>query len=262
MKLGIAEWSLDTRGGDALEAARRFGFDCVHFGVATLQDLHSLGSSAGRAALRAHIRTLDLGIGAVACNFFEDLGFDKDCDRAKMMVCLDGLVRAAEIALEVGCGMVYIPSFGASRMRDSEDLVRTAELLAGACARWPDRHLLLASESTLNVGGCCELFARVDDPRFKILFDAYNPCAHGIDPLKLLGMDERMLAPHAHIKDGIGSDLGCVPVGEGEGRLDATLAQIASGNLFDTLVLETDYRRLGIAAMHRDINRLRCQFNH
>lgn len=209
------------------------GFDALHVDSNDLLN----GQDLLDAATRLHAASCEAGVAldALSLDAFERVGLE-DVAAARAIVD-EGL----NVADALGVGMVYLPSFGAARIRTDRDLHKTAALIRYTIEQSEQRDLVIASENGLDTDGVRRLFDLVDDPRARLLFDTQNPVFGGYDAADLLAGVLDLLAPYIHVKDGK-AELGDAVLGEGDAELVATLQLLARSGFAGRPAVESDYR--------------------
>jgi sugar phosphate isomerase/epimerase len=225
----------------ALEWARAQDLGLVHF---DRRDVEMCGS---RAAFGDAADALGIRLGALAMYELERLGIG-DVARAHRVI-----DENIELALALGVTYVYLPSFNASEIRDRDGLARTAELLSYALDA--SEALTVASENTLSGPQNIELFAMVDNPRLRLLYDTQNPVLCGLDPGELAAQTAHLIGRYVHVKDGVAGE-GDAVVGCGTADVPATLAVLCQGGFRGEFVFEGAYGADGPSRLRSDVDGL------
>jgi len=234
---GVTAWTLPRRGRAALALCAARGLRHIHIGSedAALDDA---------AEFAAHAADLGIEVAGYGVRELERVGIH-DMDRA--IAVLDAALSTAN---ELKVPLIYLPSFGASEIRDSSSLERTARLISH-CLGATDA--IVATENTLDAELNRTLFSFVGDPRARLLFDTQNPCLAGLDPVALVHDLGDLFAPTVHVKDGVDGGEGNAAIAQGAAGVSATLEALRVVGYLGGFTLETDYRSLGMDRVSADI---------
>lgn len=259
-KIGVAQWVVDRPGPRAIARAAALGFEAIHLDAGLPGSENFVGRSV--ASRRYGLLAADSGVAIVglACTGVDQLGILGRPEGRTVDRCRDIVHAALDAALELGCPLVYVPSLERGRIREPDDLMRTADLLREACEHAEAGGVLVATENTLGATGNRELFARVSHPRLRVLFDHYNPLISGHDPLELLGAVREHLCDQIQVKDGRDGAVGSTPLGEGDGRFHATCEHLRASGYTGLVISANDYRMDAEARAKRDLLALRRHF--
>ncbi|MFI6943901.1 sugar phosphate isomerase/epimerase family protein [Streptomyces sp. NPDC050418] len=256
--VGLVDWRLPCAGPAALEVARRAGADGVQFDLGGPGRAAPLDGPGRLPALRDGVEATGVRVLAVSANCLNDIGLLAPEGSADAVRVRGVLERLLDAAVELGAGLVLVPSFRRSAIAGGYGLQRTAEVLRRAAAEAQARGLLLANENVLPPDAASALVEKVASPAFRLLLDTYNPHLAGVRVPSLIGAVARHLADQIHLKDGIAGTGRTPLLGDGDGEVDETLAAVARHGLCPrALVLENDYRDGDTTRMAADLARAR-----
>ncbi|MEU5426476.1 sugar phosphate isomerase/epimerase family protein [Streptomyces olivoreticuli] len=241
--VGLTGWRLPVAGTTVLDLAAGLGADGVQLDLGGPGRGEPLDAPGTVEALRERSAATGVVLLGVAANTLNDIGLTAPAGGADARRVRETVVRLLDTAHALGAPLAFVPSFRRSAIDGSEALRRTAEVLAWAAAEATSRGLVLANENVLDAARAVELVEGVGSPAFRLLLDTYNPHAAGIDTVGLIAGAGRHFADQVHVKDGLGGADGTVPLGAGDGNVEAVLAATARHRVgVRTLVLENDYR--------------------
>lgn len=239
--VGVTTWFLHERGPSALRWAHTQGFSHVHFDRGDL-----VGQDLG--AFRALSEDFGLALGGLSVAELESCGVTgyQARDRVKL---------AAAEAVALGVDYLYLPSFGAARMRTRHDISATAELLRYALAVCRPEGLTVATENDLSAPELTQLFSLVADDELELLFDTQNLSIRGVDPLAVIELHSNRVRRFVHVKDGT-TGLGDARLGSGNARVGESLRALQMGGFRGVFVIESDFRSASPSAVSDDQTRL------
>jgi sugar phosphate isomerase/epimerase len=250
---GVAGWCLDAQGRTAIEDCAALGFGAIQLGIGVEGDERQFTDSAWLAGLREEARERRVALAGIALNVLELHGTGGSDVGGLRRRALQLVRDASHAAARLGASLLYVPAFGRNRIDGESGLRQAAGFLRGACPIAAASGLTLASENTLGLADNLRLVDAVGEANFRILVDTYNPRLWGHDVPELIVGLRPWLASQAHVKDGIGQDLGCAPLGEGEGETQTALEAFAAIGYSGTFFLENDYRGPRRARASKDI---------
>jgi sugar phosphate isomerase/epimerase len=233
------------------------GFQALQIGIGAHADEEKLTSQHWLSSVREAAGRYGIEIAGIALNILEAHGTGTSPACAARRRALELTGRAVEAARKIGASLVYVPAFGNNRIAGGAALERAAEFLRAACRIAADSAIVLASENTLGVDDNIRLARDVNKSNFRILIDTYNPLLCGHDPRSLIFGLRPWLAGQAHVKDGIGTELGAAPLGQGSGDPGSALEAFAAIGYRGTFFLENDYHGANSSRACADINYVR-----
>jgi sugar phosphate isomerase/epimerase len=157
---------------------------------------------------------------------------------------LDRMRRVADVAAELGTGLVRVFSFfippgqPAQRFRPAvtDRMAALAEIAA-------DRGLVLAHENEKEIYGdiperCADLIETVGSPALRATFDAANFVQCGVAPHTRAYPLIRPHLVYLQVKDALAATGEVVPAGQGDGQVRETLAGLAGSGFAGYVSLE------------------------
>ena len=253
ISIGVCQWSLDRHGPGALTRASELGFGVIHLDGdelardSWLPDGPVMAATYAQAADATGVR-----IEAISPGRLNALGLTSPDGSEAASSCERSIAVAIAAATTLGAPLIFLPSFGNGEIRDEAGLRRTAEVLRWTCDAAADHGLLIATENTLGAADNMRLLDLVDRPNARILLDTLNPALWGHDVASYVESLWPHLADQVHVKDGRGGKMGNAALGDGEARLEATVAVLKTNGFDGSLVSENDYPGDGVGAA-RDI---------
>lgn len=153
---------------------------------------------------------------------------------------------AVETAAYMNMEMVMMPSFCDGYIETEEDLCVTAEALSYACKEANKHNIVIATENLLTIEKNMELFDKVNQPNFSCLYDSQNYRVwknwSQSEMLQQL-IDNDILYPEIHVKDGIGQSGSSSYLGEGDTDFQGTMKVLRDANYSGWIHLENFYDR-------------------
>ena len=251
MKIGVAQWCLDVDGVASLDRAAEFGLSALHVsGGAVLFEDASLQAEYVGASRRTGVRMTMLSLNCV----LRSGSLMEQETRRHVARTFEAAIRAA---VNMGIGIVYLPSFVDLEIKTEQELQLTADILGEACRFAADKPVLVATENSLGVEELEQLFESVGEPNFRLFFDTQNPILWNHDPVKIIRRFSDRMCDQVHIKDGIDGQMGNAPLFEGQGRLTETIAVLNEVGFSGDLVLENYSQTDADINLPRDIAALR-----
>ncbi|MFI9121498.1 sugar phosphate isomerase/epimerase family protein [Streptomyces bikiniensis] len=260
---GLVDWRLPVRGEAAVDLAFQYRVDGLQFDLGGpgrgpwLDRPGTVGGTVGR--LRRTAAAAGVTPLGVAANVLNDLGLTAEPGTLAAARVRSVLRRLLDVGRELGVPLVFVPSFRRSAIDGEPALRRTAEVLRWAAERARARGLLLANENVLPPHLALRLVEEVGSPAFRLLLDSYNPVGAGIDVPGLVEATAPFLADQIHLKDGRAGTAATPLLGDGDGRVDATVDAVARRLPgVRAVVLENDHRDGDGARLRADLARARA----
>ena len=166
---------------------------------------------------------------------------------------LDRMRRVADVAVELGTGLVRVFSFyvppGQPAQRFRQAVIDRMAALADIAL---DRGLMLAHENEKEIYGdiperCADLIDAVGSPALRATFDAANFVQCGVAPHTRAYPLIRPHLVYLQVKDALAATGEVVPVGQGDGQVRETLSGLASSGFEGYVSLEP---HLAVAGRH------------
>jgi sugar phosphate isomerase/epimerase len=166
---------------------------------------------------------------------------------------LDRMRRVADVAAELGTGLVRVFSFfippGQPAQRFRHAVIDRMAALAEIAQ---DRGLLLAHENEKDIYGdiperCADLVDAVGSPALRATFDAANFVQCGVAPHTRAYPLIRPHLVYLQVKDALAATGEVVPAGQGDGQVRETLAGLAGSGFEGYVSLEP---HLAVAGRH------------
>jgi sugar phosphate isomerase/epimerase len=164
---------------------------------------------------------------------------------------LDRMRRIADIAAELGTGIVRVFSFFVPAGEPPERYRAEVIDRMGALARIAeDRGLVLAHENEKEIYGdvperCADLIAAVGSPALQATFDAANFVQCGVRPFTDAYPLLRPYLVYLQVKDALAATGEVVPAGRGDGQLRETLAALRDSGFEGFVSLEPHLAQAG-----------------
>jgi sugar phosphate isomerase/epimerase len=166
---------------------------------------------------------------------------------------LDRMRRVADVAVELGTGLVRVFSFyvppGQPAQRFRQAVIDRMAALADIAL---DRGLMLAHENEKEIYGdiperCADLIDAVGSPALRATFDAGNFVQCGVAPHTRAYPLIRPHLVYLQVKDALAATGEVVPAGQGDGQVRETLSGLASSGFEGYVSLEP---HLAVAGRH------------
>ena len=166
---------------------------------------------------------------------------------------LDRMRRVADVAVELGTGLVRVFSFyippGQPAQRFRQAVIDRMAALADIAL---DRGLMLAHENEKEIYGdiperCADLIDAVGSPALRATFDAANFVQCGVAPHTRAYPLIRPHLVYLQVKDALAATGEVVPAGQGDGQVRETLAELAGSGFEGYVSLEP---HLALAGRH------------
>jgi sugar phosphate isomerase/epimerase len=157
---------------------------------------------------------------------------------------LDRMRRIADIAAELGTGIVRVFSFfmppGEPPQRHRQQVIERMRALVSIAE---DRGLVLAHENEKEIYGdrperCADLIAAVNSPALRATFDAANFVQCGVRPHSEAYGLLRPYLVYLQVKDALAATGEVVPAGQGDGQVRETLSALGNEGFAGYLSLE------------------------
>jgi sugar phosphate isomerase/epimerase len=166
---------------------------------------------------------------------------------------LDRMRRIADIAAELGTGIVRVFSFfmppGEPPQRHRQQVIERMRALVSIAE---DRGLVLAHENEKEIYGdrperCADLIAAVNSPALRATFDAANFVQCGVRPHSEAYGLLRPYLVYLQVKDALAATGEVVSAGQGDGQVRETLSALGNEGFAGYLSLEP---HLAVAGRH------------
>lgn len=241
-RLGLTSWRLPVAIQNAPEFAAAAGASLlqIDFGGGTRGPELRPGPSCHE--LRERAQDAEIALAALAVNSLNDIGLTSS-DSDDRSACQGLFGRAVQAAVALDIGLLIVPSFRKSFIRDDDDLASTEAFLGAACAIAAESNVNVATENVLDPGRLSAALSRLAAPNLRVVADLGNLAEYDIDPLEFARAADDRLHPDIHVKD-----LRVGPAGDcrlGAGVIDLASSVAEFRRLFPTMgfVVETDHRR-------------------
>lgn len=250
-RIGLVDWRLPVTGPDAVSLAARLGVDGLQLDLGGPCRAPALDEPERLRETRKAFADTGIAPLAVSVNTLNDIGITVVDAAAEVR---QVITRALHAAVELGAGLVFLPSFRRSAITGPDQLARTAEVLRWACAEAERRDLLLANENVLKPEPLRQLIEQVGSPVFRIVLDTGNPAKVGLDPLEVIEAAGDSLADQAHIKNR--DDLKPLSCND-----PVVLRAMGAMDHVDVFVLENDHRDGDLRRLGADLAWVRTALN-
>jgi sugar phosphate isomerase/epimerase len=246
-RVGLVDWRLPVTGPDAVSLAARLGVDGIQLDLGGPCRAPALDEPERLRAVRKAFAETGIAALAVSVNVLNDIGITVVDAAAEVR---QVIVRALHTAVELGAGLVFLPSFRRSAITGPDELTRTAEVLHWACAQAERLELLLANENVLRPEALRQLIDQVGSPAFRIVLDTGNPAKAGLDPVEVIRAAGDALADQVHVKNRDDRK----PLSINDPTLLNTLTELTHADVF---VLENDHRDGDLRRLGADLEWVR-----
>ncbi|WP_138295447.1 MULTISPECIES: sugar phosphate isomerase/epimerase family protein [unclassified Clostridium] len=166
VKLGVCQWCIPAQGVQAIALAGELGFAGVEMDMGIGKPGLELREEAVLDAFITAKEKTGLVYPALALN-----GIEMNQPQAEEET-LALILRAVQIARQLGADTLQMPSFGSAQMESETDFEQTVKALRFACDQAPD--LQIGSENTLGIQGNQRLLEQVNRDNFFIYYDGAN----------------------------------------------------------------------------------------
>jgi sugar phosphate isomerase/epimerase len=232
MQVGICEWCAMAGGEELFRRLQRTGLNGVQVSYEATDFVPKMEQYARLAA--------DYGVTltSVGANIF--------CERAVFAPENAAWVRDVTADICRGAALTegrlfHVPAFGASYIRNEQELCQTVAALQSICDVAAAFDVTVAAENALPLAENERLLEAVNRPNLKLYFDTQNPqTAHGDAAAQAAAFAARI--PEVHVKDCNEHGVS-VPLGTGVTGFDHTLATLLHGGYDGWLLLENAYNR-------------------
>lgn len=239
--IGVTQWCLDYPTGiDSLKRASDLGFSFIHVNADNPGDEFYLGESSVIDKYQNVIDAHKIHISAISLNALERFGLlvDDNNDIDFMLRKIIDTIIASAYILKVP--VVYFPSFVNAEITNHDKLRKTIIILQYACDQAEKYALDIATENTLTVEDIHTLFDQVDRKNLKLLVDSQNYILWQRPILTIVDEFYSKMINQVHVKDGI-NQMGNARLGEGDAKLNHTLACLCQKGYNGLFILENDY---------------------
>ncbi|WP_053732551.1 sugar phosphate isomerase/epimerase [Nocardia sp. NRRL S-836] len=250
-RIGLVDWRLPVTGPDAVSLAARLGVDGIQLDLGGPCRAPALDAPERLRSVRKAFSRTGIAPLAVSVNTLNDIGITVADAAAEVR---QVITRALHAAVELGAGLVFLPSFRRSAITGPRQLARTAEVLRWACAEAERRGLLLASENVLQPSELRLLIEQVGSSAFRIVLDTGNPAKAGLDPVEVIRAAGDTLADQVHLKNPDDR----LPLSV---NAPAVLGAIRELEHTDVFVLENDHRDGDLRRLGADLEWVRLALN-
>lgn len=252
IKIGIAEWCLEHRGGTILKRISELGLTAIQ--------IESINYFNNRKKLTEYQRLAsDFGIeiSGIFVNELLSNCLNMSQNSVEYQKCYELIQKAIDIAFVLNIPLVCIPSFKISEIKNKEDMKKTADILQQFCSLVEDSSMVIASENTLNFTNNLTLINLIKHPHFKIFFDSLNPIIYGHDISAWIENLWPYLTNQIHVKDGNFSKKGSIPLGEGIGNFCNTGKLLLTLGFEGYIFIENQYFTNDTNLLLKDIDTIK-----
>ncbi|MCM2453550.1 sugar phosphate isomerase/epimerase family protein [Agrobacterium vitis] len=256
VRVGLVDWRLPVSGPLAVMLAAQLGVDGIQLDLGGPRRAPWLDEPKRLHELQLTLAGSGLVPLAISANVLNDLGLTAKEGTSLANDVRNVIIRALNVAAELGVDLVFLPSFRRSAITDPPTLTRTAEILRWACDEASQRKILLATENVLAPKQLRTLMALVDSSNFRVVLDTGNISNLGADPVAILRTAGAALARQVHIKNTNDQQ----PLRAPPPAVLNTLAELRQSSVpINAMILENDYRNGELNRITADIGWLRDQ---
>ena len=240
---GVCEWCLPVRGTTLFKKIKECGITSFQVDTGAYEEgiptiFPEIQESYLQAAQETEIELCCTGNNSLCQNGMVYPKMSPKYDIAKEIVEKSIIATAG---LHIDCLM--LPSMFDSEIKDEDGFQNTASLLKWACQFAADKGITISSENILTAEENLRLLECVNEENFKLAFDTQNPSgfkgANGPAILKELVQYVNIV----HIKDGIGSALGSVHIGEGDSDFRTSIEILKEAGFDGPVISENGYKK-------------------
>ncbi len=246
MKLGICEWVTPIKGPSIFPRLKALGIDGIqlddwdgHAQNNPLRDRYV--QQLYRDAAQASGISL---IGMAGNSLGREGGMIHPMNTPVGQQCWQTYTAGLDACAALELPVYLAPAFFAGFPRTQEDRKNIVRRMKDACVYAAGTHVKVTLESIFPAEALNAIWDAIGMPNFGIYYDTQNPVTYaGID----VASDIRAIGPgkiaQIHVKDGVNSIQGSVPLGLGETRLEETAQAILETGYDGWIVLENYYSR-------------------
>jgi len=252
-KLGICQWCMPIEGPYACKLAAELGFEGMQLEIGSYERGFPLSRPSVQQAYMELAAEYGIRFPSIAARVTDDYSMTQPRGSEDSAIVWEAIVRSIEAAEAMGISTVMIGSFLASDIRNEDDLIRTAEVLADACDYAGSRSIVIAAENLLSVQEMFRLADRVGRPNLKLLFDTQNyPLRRGYNAAAMLEQLASLLCDQIHVKDGPRGQISAALLGEGDSDFFRTIDSLKRIGFRGWVLLENYYDRLPLRLRHEE----------
>lgn len=260
-KIGVTQWFLkSSTGPQSIELAARLGFHSIHINAALPEDPWYLGIQEAVQNYRKSSKKNNIHIAAISANLIEHQGFLVNSSGRLEPILKQTIEHTFSAADLLQSEMVYFPNFNQSEITNKEAFEKTVKILQHACDTAKNLKIQVATENTLSAKDNEQLISRVNRQNLKLLLDLFNPLLWGHSVTDFIDHLFPHLADQIHIKDGIGK-MGNARLGQGDAKLQQTLAKLMQKGFKGSFILENDYLECEEKIIKQDLFFLQAALN-
>lgn len=245
VRFGACEWALPGNGVASLKLAKEVGLEGLQLGFITYERGFLLSQRWFREYYMEEAKKYGIELLSLAICEFDRYGMRHSRNTEKGKIAYEIIGLAVEAAADMRMKMIMMPSFVDGFIDTDEDLMHTAEALRYACDLAAPCGIIIASENLLSLERNAVLFKEVDKKNLSGFYDSQNyKCNLGWEQVPMLdGLYDR-LYPEIHVKDGVGEQVACRLLGDGDSDFRGTMRILREHNFKGWLHLENYYDRL------------------
>ncbi len=245
IKYGACEWALPGNGVASLKLASEVGLQGLQLGFITYERGFLLSQRWFRSYYMEEAAKYNIELPSMAICEFDRYGMRHPRCSEKGKIVYGIIELAIEAAADMRMKMIMMPSFVDGFIDTDEDLLCTAEALRYACDLAAPYGIVIASENLLSLEHNAILFKEVDKNNLTGFYDSQNyKCNLGWEQAPMLEGLYDLLYPEIHVKDGVGEQVACRLLGDGDSDFHGTMRILREHNYEGWLHLENYYDRL------------------
>jgi len=263
-KYGVCEWYLPVSGPSSIALAKKLGLDGIQ-----LADLG--GHKAGYPLLDRRVQELYLeqaehtGVGLYAyhpVSLIREGGMQYPVSSARGEFALDAFRKSVKICQALSIPKIMVASFDTSAFTSEEELKNTLIMLRKYAEICDQSGLRLIYEGFSSIEVLMQIYDALGG-KLTFCYDTLNPLKFAFsNPAKDLALLTVDMIDHVHVKDADRSMGNYVPLGEGAGRLEETVARLRGMGYDGWYFLENHYNELpmskrGIDGIRNDLDYLK-----
>lgn len=247
VKFGALDFALPGHLVGNIKIAHDIGLDGLELGFVRYQERgFMLGQKWFRDYYMEEADKYNISFPSMAVCEFDYCGMKNPLSTDKGKRVREIIDLAVDTGTYMKMQMIMMPSFNDGYIETDEDMAITAEALKYACHEAAKYNITITTENLLTIERNLQLFHLVDEKNFSCLYDSQNYWNwkgwHQPTMLQKL-IDNDILYPEIHVKDGINKKDSCSYLGEGETDFAGTIEVLKKAKYNGWIHLENFYDR-------------------
>ncbi|MGI6169603.1 MAG: TIM barrel protein, partial [Christensenellales bacterium] len=164
--IGICDWALPGEGLYATRMAAEFGLQALALKIGLLENYYPITEQTMQRYYLEEQQRYGIEYCALALNDFDNLPIHAREGTTEHEQVWEILRRAVSTAVALGIPMVQVPAFGASEIKNMEDMRYTANALRYLCGELGEHGISVGSENLLDPREFIEFYGMVGKKNF------------------------------------------------------------------------------------------------